>query len=132
MGIVIRLIDGEFDSELSTSIAFRAVAAQAFRMAAEVASPTLLEPVMDVEVVMPNSFVGEVLGNLNARGADIQVLEARASGVQVIRVHVPLAQMFEYTTDLRSMTQGRGTFTMEFHHYAAVDSRQIDSILYGA
>jgi len=132
VGVVIRLLDGDFDSERSTPIAFEAAAAQAFRQAAEVASPMLLEPVMDVEVVMPESFVGEVLGNLNARGADIQLMAVRVSGRQAIRAYVPLAQMFGYATDLRSMTQGRGTFTMEFHHYAPVDSRQMESVLYGA
>jgi elongation factor G len=132
VGVEIRLIDAEEDVELSSEIAFKAAAAQAFRRAVENASPVLLEPVMDVEVVMPESFVGEILGNLNARGADIQLMEARAGGAQAIRAYTPLATMFGYATDLRSMTQGRGTFTMEFHHYAPVDSRQMDAILYGA
>jgi len=86
---------------------------------------------MDVETVMPQGFVGEVLGDLNARGADIQQMEPRSGGVQAIRAFVPLAKMFGYATDLRSMTQGRGTFTMEFHSYASVDSKQMDAILYG-
>ncbi len=87
---------------------------------------------MDVEVVIPEGFVGEVLGNLNSRGADIQMMESRPGGAQAIRAYVPLAEMFGYATDLRSMTQGRGIFTMEFHHYAKVDSRQMAAILYGA
>jgi elongation factor G len=86
---------------------------------------------MDVEVVMPEGFVGEVLGDLSARDADVQMMEARPGGAQAIRAYAPLAKMFGYATDLRSMTQGRGTFTMEFHHYAPVDSRQMDAILYG-
>ncbi len=130
--IGVRLIDAEVDPELSTEVAFKAAAAQAFRRAIESAAPVLLEPVMNVEVVMPEGFVGEVLGDLNARGANIELMEARPGGGQAIRAYVPLAKMFGYATDLRSMTQGRGTFTMEFHHYAPVDSRQMEAILYGA
>jgi elongation factor G len=102
------------------------------RKAVESADPVLLEPVMDLEVVAPEGFVGEVMGDLNARGADIQKMEMRPSGGQAVRAYAPLSQLFGYATDLRSATQGRGTFTMEFHHYAPVDSRQMDAILYGA
>jgi elongation factor G len=132
VGVVIRLVDATSDVELSTEIAFKAAAAQAFRQAVESAGPVLLQPVMDVEVVIPEGFVGEVLGNLNSRGADIQIMESRPGGAQAIRAYVPLAEMFGYATDLRSMTQGRGIFTMEFHHHAEVDSRQMAAILYGA
>ncbi|MBN1877303.1 MAG: elongation factor G [Anaerolineae bacterium] len=131
VGVQVRLIDAEFDPDLSTEIAFKAAAAQAFQQVVGSANPVLLEPVMDVEVVMPEGFVGEVLGDLNARGGDIQLMESRSGGAQAIRAYCPLAKMFGYATDLRSMTQGRGTFTMEFHHYAPVDSRQMDAILYG-
>jgi elongation factor G len=131
VGIEIRLVAMEVDEMLSTEIAFKAAAAQAFRQAVEVARPVLLEPTMDVEVVMPERFVGEVLGDLNARGADIQSMQPRSGGGQVIRAYVPLSNMFGYATDLRSSTQGRGTFTMEFHHYVPVDSRQMDAIVYG-
>ncbi len=132
VGVIIRLVAADVKPALSTEIAFKAASAQAFRKAIEAASPVILEPVMDVEVVLPEGFVGEVIGDLNTRNADIQLMEARAGGAQAIRVYAPLANMFGYATDLRSMTQGRGTFTMEFHHYAAVDSRQMDAILYGA
>ncbi len=132
VGVVIRLLNAEVHPELSTEVAFEAAASQACRQAFESAAPTLLEPVMDVEVVAPEGFVGEVLGNLNARNANIQVMDARIGGAQAIRAYVPLGRMFGYATDLRSMTQGRGTFTMEFHHYAPVDSRQMETILYGA
>lgn len=131
VGVVIRLVDAEVRPVLSSEMAFKAAAAQAFRQAVELASPALLEPVMDVEVVVPEGFVGEVLGDLGARDADIQMMEARPGGGQSVRAYAPLAKMFGYATDLRSMTQGRGTFTMEFHHYAPVDSRQMDAILYG-
>jgi elongation factor G len=132
VGIEIRLVDAQADESLSTEMAFKAAAAQAFRQAVESADPVLLEPMMDVEVVMPDGFVGEVLGDLNARGADIHLMEPRPGGGQAIRAYVPLAKMFGYATDLRSVTQGRGTFTMEFHHYEPVDSRQMDAIVYGA
>ena len=132
VGVVIRLVNATSDVELSTEIAFKAAAAQAFRQAVESAGPVLLQPVMDVEVVIPEGFVGEVLGTLNSRGANIQIMESRPGRAQAIRAYVPLAEMFGYATDLRSMTQGRGIFTMEFHHHAEVDSRQMAAILYGA
>jgi len=131
VGVEIRLVDATADPTLSSEVAFRAAAAQAFRQAVEAAQPVVLEPMMDVEVVMPEGFVGEVLGDLNARGADIQLMEPRPGGGQAIRAFAPLAKMFGYATDLRSLTQGRGTFTMEFHHYEPVDSRQMDAIVYG-
>jgi elongation factor G len=131
VGIEIRLVAAEVDETLSTEIAFKAATAQALRQAVEAAVPVLLEPTMDVEVVMPEGFVGEVLGDLSSRGADIKSMEPRPGGVQAIRAYVPLVNMFGYATDLRSSTQGRGTFTMEFHHYEPVDSRQMDAIVYG-
>ena len=131
VGLEVTLLDAKVDPELSTEMAFRAAGAQAFREAVEQAQPALLEPIMDLEVVIPEEFIGEVLGDLNARGAHIQALEPRVGGLQAARAFVPLARMFGYATDLRSGTQGRGTFTMEFHHYAPVEPAQLDAILYG-
>jgi elongation factor G len=131
VGVVVRLVEAETHPEFSTEMAFKAAGAQAFRQAVEAAAPVLLEPLMDVEVVLPEEFVGEVLGDLNARDANVQMMEARPGGGQAVRAYAPLVRMFGYATDLRSMTQGRGTFTMEFHHYAPVDSRQMEAILYG-
>lgn len=131
VGLEVTLVDAEVNPELSTEMAFRAAGAQAFREAVEQAQPTLLEPVMDLEVVAPEDFIGEVLGDLNARGARIQAMEPRVGGLQAMRAFAPLAKMFGYATDLRSATQGRGTFTMEFHHYAPVEPAQLDAILYG-
>ncbi|HHN94553.1 MAG TPA: elongation factor G, partial [Anaerolineae bacterium] len=74
---------------------------------------------------------GDVMSDLNARGAEIQEITARPGGVQAIRAFVPLARMFGYATDVRSLTQGRGTFTMEFHHYAEVDEERMNAIVYG-
>ena len=84
------------------------------------ARPVLLEPIMKVEVIVPDEYTGDVIGNLSARRGQIEGMEPRAGGVQAIRSHVPLANMFGYATDLRSTTQGRGTFTMELEHYAEV------------
>ncbi|MFP4343535.1 MAG: elongation factor G [Anaerolineales bacterium] len=131
VGLEIELVDAEADPTLSTEMAFRAAAAQAFRQAVETASPVLLEPIMNVEAVVPEVYLGDVLGDLNARGADIQAMEPRAGNVQAVRAFAPLAQMFGYATDLRSATQGRGTFTMEFHHYEPVESGQMAAIVYG-
>ena len=132
VGVRICLIEAEANEQLSTDIAFKAAAAQAFRQATEKAEPVLLEPVMYVEVVMPEGFLGDVLGDLNARGAEVRSMEPRPGGGQAARAYVPLAEMFGYATDLRSLTQGRGTFTMEFHHYEPVDSERMDAIVYGA
>ena len=132
VGLVVRLVDASVDEERSTEMAFKAAAAQALRKAIEAASPTLLEPVMDLEVVAPEDFVGDVLGDLNMRGASIQEMKPRPGDVQAVRAYVPLAQMFGYATDLRSGTQGRGTFTMEFDHYERVDTQKVDQILYGS
>ena len=83
------------------------------------ATPALLEPYMDVEVVTPDDYLGDVMGDLNGRRGRVQSMEARA-GAQVVRAQVPLSEMFGYATDLRSRTQGRATFTMQFHHYEKV------------
>jgi elongation factor G len=114
----VSLVDGSSNPEDSSEEAFKAAAALAMRDAVAQAAPTLMEPVMDLEVLAPEESVGEVIGDLNARRADIQSMEMRAAGFQAVRSQVPLAEMFGYATELRSMTQGRGTFTMEFDHYA--------------
>jgi elongation factor G len=127
----VRLFDAEWDEEASSELAFKVVGAQAFDQAVELAAPVLLEPMMDLEVVTPESYTGEVMGDLNARGAEIREMVSRSGGLQAIRAHAALARMFGYATALRSLTQGRGTFTMEFHHYAEVDQHRMDAIVYG-
>jgi elongation factor G len=86
---------------------------------------------MDVEAVVPDEYTGDVIGNLSAKRGDIDGMEMRSSGVRSIRVKAPLAEMFGYATALRSMTQGRGTFTMEFDHYAPVSKEIADQIMVG-
>ena len=88
----------------------------AFRDAAKAAGPVLLEPVMRVEVVVPEENMGDVVGNLKGRRGHVQSLEARG-GTQLVNAHVPLSEMFGYATDLRSRTQGRATFSTHFHQY---------------
>ena len=103
----------------SSEIAFKIAGSMAFKEAMKKACPVLLEPVMAIEVVVPDDYLGDVMGNLNARRGHIEGTEIR-SGAQVIRVATPLSEMFGYATDIRSRTQGRGTFTMQFSHYSEV------------
>ena len=131
LNVMVRLLDAEVDEDTSSELAFKVAGAMAFSQAVEKASPVFLEPVMDLEVVVPDGYTGEVMGDLNARGAEIREMISRAGSVQAVRAFAPLAKMFGYATDLRSLTQGRGTFTMEFHHYEQVDKQRMEAILYG-
>jgi elongation factor G len=111
------LFDGSFHEVDSSEMAFKIAGSMALKDAVERADPTILEPVMRVEVVMPEEFMGDVIGDLNSRRGHIEGMDNR-NGTQVVRAFVPLASMFGYVTDLRSMTQGRATSSMEFSHYA--------------
>jgi elongation factor G len=113
------LVDGSYHEVDSSEMAFKIAASMALKEGVRRGNPVILEPIMRVEVVVPEEFTGDVIGDLNARRGRIEGMEMRA-GAQVIRAMVPLATMFGYATDLRSMTQGRGTYTMEFDHYAPV------------
>ncbi|HKV56272.1 MAG TPA: elongation factor G [Candidatus Binataceae bacterium] len=115
----VALLDGKYHEVDSSELAFKIAGSMAFREAAEKASPVLLEPVMEVEVVTPQEFMGEVIGDLNSRRGKILEMENRA-GAQVISARVPLATMFGYATRLRSITQGRATYTMQFAVYEPV------------
>jgi elongation factor G len=114
----VTLVDGSYHQEDSSEQAFKAASSIAMRKGVAEAAPTLMEPMMKVEVVAPEEFVGEIIGDLNARRAQIERMDLRADGFQAVRAVAPLAEMFGYATGLRSMSQGRGTFTMEFDHYA--------------
>ncbi len=113
------LVDGSYHEVDSSEIAFKIAGSMAFKEAMAKASPVLLEPIMAVEVNVPDDYLGDIMGNLNSRRGHIEGTELR-SGVQVIRAATPLSEMFGYATDLRSRTQGRGTFTMQFSHYSEV------------
>jgi elongation factor G len=126
--IKVQLIDGSFHEVDSSEMAFKIAGSMAFRDAAKKAHPVLLEPVEDVEVVVPEEYMGDVMGDLNSRRGHISGMELRA-GAQVIRANVPLAQMFGYATDVRSMTQGRAVYTMQFSHYAEVPSTIAQEII---
>ncbi|NWG01124.1 MAG: elongation factor G [Thermoanaerobaculaceae bacterium] len=115
----VSLYDGSYHEVDSSEIAFKVAGSLAFQDAASKAKPVLLEPVMEVEVVTPEEYMGDVIGDLNARRGKITELQAR-TGAQVISAFVPLAEMFGYATQLRSMTQGRATYTMQFDHYEEV------------
>jgi elongation factor G len=117
--VKVTLFDGSFHEVDSSEMAFRIAASMALKEATAKASPSILEPVMQVEVTMPEAFLGDVIGDINARRGHIEAMESRSS-TQVVRARVPLAEMFGYATDLRSMTQGRASYSMELSHYAEV------------
>ncbi len=118
--IKVRLYDGSFHEVDSNEMAFKMAGSLAFKEGALKAGPVLQEPMMKVEVLVPEEFLGETIGQLNARRGEILGTELRPGNAQAIRAMVPLAEMFGYATNLRSATQGRGVFTMEFDHYARV------------
>ncbi len=126
--VLVRLVDGSYHEVDSSERAFHIAGSMAFKEAARRARPVLLEPVMSLEVVTPEEFVGEVMGELNARRGRITGMESRGH-TQVIRALVPLATMFGYATALRSATQGRATFTMQFDHYEPVSAHLAEEIL---
>jgi elongation factor G len=115
----VELVDGSYHEVDSSEMAFQIAGSMAAREGLKRANPTLLEPIMDVEVVVPEEFMGDVMGDLSARRGHIQGMDSRGGG-QVIRAMVPLSEMFGYATTVRSKTQGRATFTMQFDHYAEV------------
>src|SRR5215213_2826397 len=117
--IKVELVDGSYHEVDSSEMAFQIAGSMAIKEALKRANPVLLEPVMDVEVVVPEEFMGDVMGDLSGRRGHIQGMDSRGGG-QVIRAMVPLSEMFGYATTVRSKTQGRATFTMQFDHYAEV------------
>jgi elongation factor G len=115
----VSLVDGQYHDVDSSEMAFKIAGQMAFKKAAEAARPVLLEPIMGVEVVTPDEYMGDVMGDLSSRRGRIEGMEARGN-TQVVRSQVPLSEMFGYSTDLRSRTQGRATYTMQFHSYQQV------------
>jgi elongation factor G len=125
----ITLFDGSFHEVDSSEMAFKLAASMAFKEGVQRGSPVLLEPVMKVEVVVPDDYLGEVMGQINSRRGTIQGMEVRPGNAQAVRAMVPLGEMFGYATELRSATQGRGVFSMEFDHYAPVSQVAAQEIL---
>ncbi|MGI6286681.1 Elongation factor G [Moorella humiferrea] len=126
--VKVSLVDGSYHEVDSSEMAFKIAGSLAFKDAAKKAGPVLLEPIMKVEVVVPEEYMGDVIGDLNARRGRLEGMEPRA-GAQVIRAFVPLAEMFGYATDLRSRTQGRGTYVMQFDHYEEVPQNIAEEII---
>jgi elongation factor G len=126
--IKVNLVFGSYHEVDSSEQAFYIAGSIAIKEAMRKAGLVLLEPIMDVEVVTPDDYVGEVMGDLNGRRGRVQSMEARA-GSQVVRAQVPLSEMFGYATDLRSKTQGRATFTMQFHHYENVPAALAEEVV---
>jgi elongation factor G len=126
--IGVAIFDGSYHDVDSSEMAFKIAGSMGFKEGARNAKPILLEPIMEVEVIFPEEFMGAVVGDLNSRRGRVLGIEPR-SGVQVMRGQVPLANMFGYATDLRSATQGRATYTMQFHHYEQVPQSIADEII---
>ena len=127
--VKVALVDGSFHEVDSSEMAFKIAGSMAFKEGAQKASPILLEPVMKVETVVPEEYVGDIVGNFSSRRGEISGMEPRAGGVQAITARVPLSEMFGYATDIRSMTSGRGTFTMEFDKYSPVSQSITEKVL---
>jgi elongation factor G len=124
----VEVFDGSYHDVDSNEMAFKIAGSMGFKEGAGKAHPVLLEPIMDVEVVTPENYMGDVIGDLNSRRGKIQGMTQQA-GAQVITAQVPLAEMFGYATDLRSKTQGRATYTMQFGHYAQVPNNIAETIV---
>jgi elongation factor G len=124
----VTLYDGSYHSVDSSEMAFRIAASMGFKKAAEAARPVLLEPIMAVEITVPDEFTGDVMGDLNSKRARVLGMEPR-DGRTVISANVPQAEMLHYAADLRSLTQGRGYYTMRFSHYEEVPPHLAQQII---
>ena len=122
------LYDGSYHEVDSSEMAFKIAGSMAFKNAAAIASPVLLEPIMKVEVVTPEDYMGDVMGDISRRRGILQGMEDSPSG-KIINANVPLSEMFGYATDLRSQSQGRATYTMEFDHYAEAPNSVSETII---
>lgn len=122
------IFDGSYHEVDSSEMAFKIAGSLAVRAAKEKCNPVLLEPIFKVEVTVPEEYMGDVMGDINSRRGRVEGMDTRG-GAQVIRAKVPLAEMFGYSTTLRSMTQGRGTYSMEFSHYEEVPNNIAEEII---
>ena len=126
--IKVTLLDGSYHAVDSSEMAFKIATHLAFKKGFMEANPILLEPIMNVEVRVPEAFMGDVMGDMNKKRGRIMGMEP-AGQMQVIKAQAPMAEMFRYAIDLRSMTQGRGSFTMEFSHYEEVPAQIAEHII---
>jgi elongation factor G len=127
--IKVSLFDGSYHEVDSNEMAFKMAATFAFKEGVQRGAPVLLEPIMKVDVVVPEEYLGDAMGQVNARRGLIQGMEMRPGNAQAVIAMVPLAEMFGYATELRSATQGRGVFSMEFDHYAPVSETVAQEVL---
>lgn len=125
----VTLVDGSYHEVDSSEMAFRTTALLAVREATEIAAPVVLEPIMKVEITVPEEYTGDIIGQVNARVGNILGMEDRFGNAKALHAEVPLSEMFGYATELRSATQGRGVFTMEFKHYSQVSDAYMKKIL---
>ena len=126
--VKVDLTDGSYHDVDSSEMAFKMAASIGFQAAARLADPIILEPIMKVEVVTPEQFFGDIMGDLNARRGLIQDTSDRGTA-KVITAQVPLSEMFGYATDMRSLTQGRASYSMEPSHYAKVPKNKADEVI---
>jgi elongation factor G len=127
--VKVTLFDGSFHEVDSSENAFKMAGSIAFKDGMRKASPILLEPMMAVEVETPEDFMGNVVGDLSSRRGMIQGMEDQVGGIKVVQAEVPLAEMFGYSTTLRSLSQGRATYTMEFKHYAEAPKSVAEAVI---
>lgn len=127
--IKVTLIDGSFHEVDSSELAFKVAASMAFKEGVQKGKPVLLEPMMKVEIVVPEDYLGDVIGQVNSRRGNVLGIEMRLGNAQAVRGMVPLAEMFGYATELRSATQGRGVFSMEFDHYQPVAESVVQEMM---
>jgi elongation factor G len=129
VGVTARLVDGAFHEVDSSEMAFKIAGSMALKEGVQKGKPVLLEPTMKVEVVVPDEYTGTIVGDLSSRRGIISGMEPRGAGTTSIRANVPLGEMFGYATQLRNMTQGRGSFTMEFEKYSIAPSSIADEVI---
>jgi elongation factor G len=129
--VKVTLVDGSYHEVDSSEMAFKIAGSMAFKDGAQKAGPILLEPMMKVEAIVPDDFVGDTVGDFSSRRGLVEGMESRSGGVQSVRALVPLSEMFGYATDLRSMTSGRGSFTMQFEKYMPVSQSIAEKVLRG-
>jgi elongation factor G len=127
--VKVQLVDGSYHEVDSSEMAFKMAGIFAFKEAVQKGSPVLLEPIMKVEIIAPEEFLGDILGQVAARRGEVLGMEVRPGNAQAVRALIPLAEMFGYATELRSATQGRGVFSMEFDHYAPVTDSVAQKII---
>jgi elongation factor G len=132
VGVKATLVDGAFHEVDSSEIAFKIAGSMCLKEGVQKAKPAIMEPMMKVEVVVPEEYTGTIIGDLSSRRGTILGMEPRSGGATSVRAQVPLAQMFGYATDIRNMTQGRGSFTMEFDRYAIAPQNIADEVIKGS